>query len=307
MSILAQTLKEIAIDKAKKRPELVDYLLEETPVLARAKWIPASHGLWNVEEVLKAVDGPSWVDLGAPLPAMQARTGLEQTYVSVLGGEVEVSKDKADQFGGPSKYFARRERAIIRKAGMDTEAALFTKQWRAAALKKGTKISCGGTTSNAQSTIMVVRMSDELNTGIYDPTCFSSGYLVDIRPINGGQEYHLRTQSGVLGYGVSYRGRFGWQLLAPERTVCALVNIEDSHLPTEMQLQDAIFNLLGSAASTMIIGHPLVLGKVFGSLKLAKLEYSNGDTALNHAVTSYYDIPIYGSYNLPNGSEAVVS
>ena len=73
MSILAQTLKEIAIDKAKKRPELVDYLLEETPVLARTKWIPASHGLWNVEEVLKAVDGPSWVDLGAPLPAMQAR------------------------------------------------------------------------------------------------------------------------------------------------------------------------------------------------------------------------------------------
>ena len=55
MSMLAQTLKEIAIDKAKKRPELVDYLLEETPVLARAKWIPASHGLWNVEEVLKAL------------------------------------------------------------------------------------------------------------------------------------------------------------------------------------------------------------------------------------------------------------
>ena len=188
MSILAQTLKEIAIDKAKKRPELVDYLLEETPVLAKAKWIPASHGLWNVEEVLKSVEGPSWVDLGAPLPSMQARTGLEQTYVSVLGGEVEVSKDKADQFGGPSKYFARRERAIIRKAGMDTEAALFTKQWRAAALKKGTRISCGGTTSNAQSTILVVRMSDELNTGIYDPTCFSSGYLVDIKPINGGQE-----------------------------------------------------------------------------------------------------------------------
>ena len=72
----AQTLKEISNDKAKKRPELVDYITEEAPFLASAKFIPASHGLWNVEEVLSGIKGPSFVDLGAPLPSMEARTGL---------------------------------------------------------------------------------------------------------------------------------------------------------------------------------------------------------------------------------------
>ena len=43
---VAQTLHEIALDKAKKRPELVDFLTEEAPILKMLKWIPATHGLW---------------------------------------------------------------------------------------------------------------------------------------------------------------------------------------------------------------------------------------------------------------------
>ena len=39
---VAQTLKEIALEKAKKRPELVDYLTEEAPILTLLKWIPAT-------------------------------------------------------------------------------------------------------------------------------------------------------------------------------------------------------------------------------------------------------------------------
>ena len=104
---VAQTLKEIALEKAKKRPELVDYLTEEAPILTLLKWIPATHGLWNVEEVLDKITGASFTDLGAPLPTMQAETQLRQTYVSLMGGEIEVSKDKAAQFGGAKQYFAR--------------------------------------------------------------------------------------------------------------------------------------------------------------------------------------------------------
>ena len=58
---VAQTLKEIALEKAKKRPELVDYLTEEAPILTLLKWIPATHGLWNVEEVLDAITGASFM------------------------------------------------------------------------------------------------------------------------------------------------------------------------------------------------------------------------------------------------------
>ena len=66
--MIPQTLREIALDKARKRPELVDFLTEEAPILAMLKWIPATHGLWNVEEVLANVQGPAFGELGAPLP-----------------------------------------------------------------------------------------------------------------------------------------------------------------------------------------------------------------------------------------------
>ena len=123
---VAQTLKEIALEKAKKRPELVDYLTEEAPILALLKWIPATHGLWNVEEVLDEISGASFTDLGAPLPTMQAETQLRQTYVSLMGGEIEVSKDKAAQFGGAKQYFARRENAVFRQAGMPVQVVPVT-------------------------------------------------------------------------------------------------------------------------------------------------------------------------------------
>lgn len=141
---VAQTLKEIALEKAKKRPELVDYLTEEAPILTLLKWIPATHGLWNVEEVLDEITGASFTDLGAPLPTMQAETQLRQTYVSLMGGEIEVSKDKAAQFGGAKQYFARRENAFYRQAGMDTELAIWRDYWRKAALKDRLFTSCGG-------------------------------------------------------------------------------------------------------------------------------------------------------------------
>lgn len=201
--MVPQTLKEIALDKAKKRPELVDYLTEESPILAMLKFIPTTHGLWNVEEVLSRVEGPSFVDLGEPLPGMMAETNLRQTYVSVLGGEMEVAKDKADQFGGAARYFARRESAILKKAGMDTELAIWRDHWRKAALKAGL-VTKGGATSKCY-TVMVVRFDKEINIGIYDPNGFNQGRLVDITPINGGNLYHLRSQKDVLGYGVEYQ------------------------------------------------------------------------------------------------------
>ena len=308
----AQTLKEIANDKAKKRPELVDYLTEEAPILGSVKFIAASHGLWNVEEVLSGIKGPSFVDLGAPLPSMEARTGLETTYVSVLGGEIEVSKDKAQQFGGAPQYFARREKPVLKKAGSDTETALYEKYWRAAAISSSKRYtSAGGTAAGSGDTglysLMVVRFDEQVNTGIYDPTCFDSGHLVEISPLNGGNPYHLRSQPGVSGYGVEYRGRFGWQLLDPDKTVYGIVNISASKLPTMAMIDDAIAEVRGNNTNTMIMGHPKILGRVFSSLKQANVQFGNGDSNLQMAVTHYDKIPLMGSYNINKGNEAAVS
>ena len=302
---VAQTLHEIALDKARKRPELVDFLTEEAPILALLKWIPATHGLWNVEEVLDNIKGASFTELGAPLPTMNAETQLRQTFVNLLGGELEVSKDKADQFGGAQKYFARRENAFFRQAGMDTELAIWRDYWRRAALKNKLVTNCGAT-QNAY-TVMVVRFDQENNIGIYDPAQFHQGRLLDPSPINGGNLYHLRSQTGVLSYGVEYRGRFGWQLIHPERAVRALVNVDAEHLPTLSQIEDAIASVHGTAANTYIFGHHKIVQKTFSAIKQADVMYVNTDNTIQTVVGAVNGVRIVGSYNLPDGTESAVA
>ena len=302
----AQTLREIAIDKAKKRPELVDFLLEEAPILNTMKWIPASHGLWNVEEQLSDIAGAQFVDLDATLPTMDASTKLTQTYVSVMGGQMEVGEDKAAQFGGAPAYFARREPKMIKKAGMDCEIAIFRDYWRKAAVKNGLVTKVGGT-GNKLSTIMVVRQDSDNNIGIYDPTCFTSGRLLDVKPINNGALYHTKQGQGPLGYGVRYKGRFGWQILSPKRAVFALVNCDADHLPTVAMVEDAIAEVRGTPGNCMIFGNEKLIGKMISSWKMAKIEYSVGDGSLKTRFGDLNGIKFMGSYNVSDFNEGAVA
>lgn len=302
---VAQTIHEIALDKAKKRPDLVDFLTEEAPILKTLKWIPATHGLWNVEEVLDSIQGASFTDLGAPLPYMQAETQLRQTFVSVLGGEVEVSEAKAQQFGGAPNYFARRENAFYKQAGMDTELAIWRDYWRKAALKDKLITKCGAT-ANAY-TIMIVRFDKENNIGIYDPKQFNQGRLLNPVAIAGGSLYHLRSQPGVLGYGTAYRGYFGWQLLNAKRAVFGLVNVDAEHLPTLSQIEDAIAKIHGTSENTWIFGHSKIVQKAFSAIKQADIMYVNGDNSIQTIIGAINGIKIIGSYNLPDGTETAVA
>lgn len=301
----AQTLREIAIDKAKKRPELVDFLLEEAPILDTVKWIPASHGLWNVEEQLTAVNGAQFVDLDAPLPTMDASTKLRQTFVSVMGGTMTVGEDKAAQFGGAPAYFARREPKLLKKAGMDTEKAIFSDQWRKAAIKEKLFTKAGGSGS-ALSTVLIVRQEQDNNCGIYDPSGFSTGRLLDIKPVNNGALYAINAQ-GTLGYGVRYKGRFGWQILEPKKAVYAIVNCDADHLPTIAMVEDAIASVHGTPANTMIFGNEIILGKMVSSWKMDKIQYTVENGGLNTRFGDINGIKIKGSYNVSERNESAVA
>ena len=299
----SQTLREIAIEHAKKRPELVDYLTKKAPILDAVKWVPATHGLWNVEEVLSNVNGAGMVDLDAPLPSMDASTRLETTYVSVMGGRLEVGVDNAAQFGGPDAYFSRREEKFFNMAGMDTEKGIYSNFWRKAAIKVGCKTSAGGT-GNALSTIMVVKMDSHINTGIYDPTGFKQGRLMEVSPLYGGNKY--LDSKGRTVYGVEYRGRFGWQLLAPKECVHAIVNVDAAHLPTLAQIEDAIAAVEGDASDTMIFGYALILQKTFSAIKQADIMYVNGDKSIQTIVGDINGVKLIGSYNVSKLNEAAV-
>jgi len=298
-------LKEIANEYAIKQSKMVDDLTEKTPILERVRWEKASHGLWNMAEKVNDVTGAQFVNADAALPTIETSSDLVKTDLQVLGGEMEQAQDTVDQFGGPSKYFAKKEPIILKKAGQDTEIKLYYDNWQAKAIADSTYTSAGASSGGVYS-IMIVRFEEGVNMGLFDPAQFNSGSLLNRELINGGSLYHLRSKSGVLGYGVALKGRFGWQNLST-KTVHAILNINASNLPTQTEIEDAIAGVHGSSKDTLIMCHPKCFNMSFGPFKGTALQMGVEDKEYNRVIDSFNRVPIITSYNIYDGTETVTS
>ena len=94
------TLQELSDEYAKKQPQQINDLLEETPILAGVKFVQSSHPLWNVAEKKTEINGAGFVKMNSPLPKMSTGSKLEQVDLDIMGGEIFVQQDKAVAFGG---------------------------------------------------------------------------------------------------------------------------------------------------------------------------------------------------------------
>jgi hypothetical protein len=298
-------LKEIANKYAKKQTQMVDDLTEEAPIVERVKWESASHNLWNMAEKVVDVDGPGFVNANAPLSAMNISSELLKTDLQVLGGYMEVPEDTADQFGDPAAYFGRKMPLLLNNAGVQTERKLYYDNWMAKAIKDDNVLNAGAATGKVYS-IMVVRFKAGVNMGLFDPTGFKQGALLTRESINNGALYHLRSLPGVLGYGVRLKGRFGWQNLS-NKTVALISNIQESSLPTKMQLDDAIAKVRGSEKNTMIFCHPRAKTMALAPFKESALQMGLQDKDYNRIIDYWNGVPVITSYNIDDGTESVIS
>lgn len=315
-------LKEIANKFAKKQAaEMVDDLTEETPILERCRWEPASHNLWNMGEKVSDITGAGWTDADEALSNMNVSSTLIKTDLTVLGGEMEQAEDTVDQFGGAAAYFAKKEPLILKQAGMDTEAKLYYDNWFAKALADGNAVNAGSTAATTYS-IVIVRMAAGENAGLFDPTGFVQGSLLKRALINNGARYHLRSKTGVLGYGVTLKGRFGWQNLST-KSVGVIANIDASNLPTAIEIDNLLSDVRARPETTMILMHPkckalaingfkassvqagiTTIAGVTEALTASALQMNVMDTKYNRIIDYWNNIPIITSYNIKDGTEA---
>lgn len=291
------TLHEIAVELASKQPGMVDALTEEAPVLDRAKWTPTSHGLTNLAEKLTEVTGPGFVKGDAPLPFMGANTEMVYTDVSFMGGNMEVPTMTAVKFGGPEKYFARRQDSILRKAGMDTELQLVHKNWLAAARAHKNLRDAGA--SGEGWFLLAVRFDDLSNVGLYDPDQFENGRMFKITLPYGGQEHMLHSPDyqGVLGYAVTYRAAFGWQMLDPRRTVSAIVNIDEDNIPTATQINDMLTDVRATPANTIIVAGHAARSHAISPHKEKHVQLTSADKDMQTTLEAWDGIPFAYSHN----------
>jgi len=313
---IKNTFREVAIKNSKKQPIMVDQLLEEAPILDMIPFEASTDGTTNVYEELNSVTGAGMVDLDDELPEVDSDSKLKQIDLSVIGGRMFVPEDKAKKLGGAAAYFNKKYPAILRQTGMDAEQTILYNNIRAKSLANGLgehAINAGGV-GNTNYTVLAVKWVPGETTGLYDPTGFGKGLLMDMEAINGGQLYESsvtfddsRTKK-LLGYGMRMKTYFGIQL-ANARYVSSIVNIDivNSKLPTEAQIDDLIASVRGSmGGSTFLYMHPKVYTAFF-KYKSDKLELQVGDKDMTRSFNTWDGIPIMTSYNFLKGTEPLVS
>lgn len=291
------TLAEINNALAKKQPELLNFLLEDTPVLNKVPFMASSHPFWNVAEKVTEIKSAGFVDMNAPLPQMNMDTTLEKVDLGIMGGEMFVPEDKAQALGGADKFFAERTQPFLKQAGMTTERKLIYDNLRRFAIDNKKAIDAKG--SAGCYTMIAFRPIKAASCGLYSPVGFSTGAGIDVKKIHGGELYH--NEKGVLGYGMRFKGYFGFQLKDVE-SVSAIVNINASNIPTAEQIDDMLDNIRADSGS-FICCHPKVLS-FLNKYKGNILQASMGDKNVDRTFMAWNGIPFITSRNFDKGTEA---
>lgn len=294
------TLAELNNHYAKKQPKLLENLTEETTVLNEIRFQPSSHGLWNAYEEVTNMKSADFVDMNAPLPEMGLDTKLKKTDLSIMGGEIFVPEDKAQMFGSAERYFAMKTPALLKDAGIKTERKLIYDNIARFAKDNGKLVSAGG---NGGYSMYAFRQIEGENIGLYSPQGFKNGAMLDVAKINGGQLY--KNSDGVLGYGIRFKGYFGFQL-ANAKGVAGIVNIDPQNLPTAEQIDDMLIEARANSATTIIMCHPKVLS-LLNTYKGNILQATTGDKNIDRTYMAWNGIRFVTSYNFLNGTERQVT
>lgn len=302
---MGKTLKELAVIHAKKQPAQVDDLTEEAPILANIPFEEASHDLWNMYESVDEVQGAGWVQMNAPLPAVDVTGDLRKVDLAILGGELECPEDMANMFGGKEKYFARKLPKVIRRSGMAAEHRILYDNFRAWALNNAKAVSAGAT-GNAYSMLAVRFVAGE-TCGLYSPRCFKQGAVLDSTPINNGGLYKAASgaYSGVLVYGMRLKAYLGIQI-ANKHSVAALVNINSEHKPTAAMIDDMLADVRATAGSTYLFMHEKAKN-LLQDFKGTALQVDAAGRDMDRRITHWNGIEIITSYNFDDGTESAVT
>ncbi|MEW5775136.1 MAG: major capsid protein [Thermodesulfobacteriota bacterium] len=297
------TLRDLASAYAKKQPKQVEHLLEDTNVLDTVKFEPASHTLWNVYDEVTEVSGGGFVDMDAPLGDMEVNTELKRVDLSILGGKIFCPEDKALAYGGRESYFTKKTPKILRKLGVDAEKAVIYDNLRPFALDSGNALDAGAA-GDANFCILAVRWVEGETIGLYSVDTFKRGALFNVTMLHNGALYEHPT-SGVLGYGMRYKGYFGMQLANP-KTVAGIFNVTPDHKPTSLMV-DNMLDMVRAGQGTYIYCHRKALSILADVGKGAAFQMGPGDGKVDRRIAEWNGVPIITSYNFVDGAEARVA
>lgn len=326
--MVQKVFRDIALQMSPKQPQMVDQITEEAPILDMLPMQEASHGLFNVYEEIKSIDGGGLVDMDDQLPEVDASMELKQIDLSILGGVMYVGEDKAKRYAGggdagvgAQRYFASKMPWILRETGMAAERSILYNSLRAKAIASGGAsgqlIDSGGTGAINYS-ILAVKWVPGETTGLYDPAGFGRKTLMDIKALNGGALFERAvtradtTVRSVLSYGMRMKSYFGIQL-ANARYVAAIVNIDLTYanglytsLPSEKMIDDILDAVRANPGNTFLYMHNKVL-TALQDYKAASLMVDINVSDMDRRFRAWNGIPMVPSYQFLKALEPKVT
>lgn len=313
---MKNTIQDLNVFLSKSQNGILDALTNENPLLASIPVKPATHGIYNVYTSVKDIDELAEVDFDAELPAVGVSFELGQANLAKIGGTLPMPQDAASLMGGYDKYANGRIPKIIAKAGNAHEARLYYNGFMKYALQNGKVIDGGGTTANSQFSMVAVHFDSDSVTGLYNATSVNNGKLFTIQALNGGADHKLSSLNGAIGRELAIYLHYGLQLADP-RYVKAIVNIEPTAnttdrdkidgLPTAMMVDDLINDVRGNPANTVIYCAPILLRHIAVKFNLQNRTVVEPQSNIQYEIVRWNGIPFVTSYNIFNGTEAVVN
>jgi len=309
---LTNSWREIAIEKATKQPQMVNFLLNTNPVLANMPMEPTSNGTNHVYEEMLSITEAQVVDLDEALPTVDSTSALKQMNVSAIGGTLIVGEDKAKAFGGPGYYFNTKIPGILEKTGNSLEKSTLYNNMRAAAVAAYSNSSLTGNTDHAilaggsgslLNSIIAVKWESGNTTGLYNPEGFGKGMLFDIKAISNGALY-AHTDSRLV-YGARLKSHFG-VLNANPRNVATIMNIDADNIPTEDEIDTMLEAVRADSMNTVIYMHPGTL-RLLRAYKDSALRVGVEDKNFDRQIEKWNGIPVVTSYNFLKNGEAAVT
>lgn len=314
-------LREVLLSHEPKQPQLVNTITEDAPIVGGdVLFMPASHNIINKYEKAREVQGPKRVDLDAPLKLMNVVTDLKETKLFKIAGLLELPVDRIESATPEwmAQWMARKLPLTLQAGMADIERSYLYDILLASCLESPgrTKNMNASASGNNYLSILGCVYDEGNNCGLYNANRAnpmggaagagngeqqqSSFFRIDVK-WNGGRG---DLSNGASGYAWDVSAMLGFQQ-ANEKKEAAIVNIDEDHFPTYLDLIEFARKLRGqNVARKHIFMSPTTAGIIIS-------KYSNTNSN-NSLITVGPDgrlrilgIPVTESENFITDEEAI--
>ena len=314
-------MREVILAHEPKQNAFVNTITEDAPIVGNdIVFMPASHNIVNKYEKARETVGPKRVDLDAPLQLLSVLSDLKETKLFKIAGKLELPLDRIE--AATPQWVAQwmaRKLPIALQAGMaNIEQSYLYDILLASCLENAGRTTNmnNAATGNGFYSILGCAYDEGNNCGLYNPNRMNpQGGAQGAGDGEQGQSTFFRIQAkwngglgdlsnGASGYAWDVSAMLGFQQ-ANERKEAAIVNIDEDHFPTYLQLIQFARKIKGQNIERKHI----FMSPAVADMVISKYSNTNSNNALitvgGDGSLRIAGIRVTESENFINGEDAI--